>query len=157
MIVTRILGNVHEDGTPYASGHLEKVVLPVAELSKRIQRVTSDHGRELGVRLPAGSADLKDGDVLFAEDGNAVVVSVEASDVLVIAPRSVGEALFAAHSLGNRHLQAQFFGVDSEYGAEVLVCQYDHTVEDFLIHHGVPFSRQDRIMSVPFRHAEHTH
>ncbi|MDP5225774.1 MULTISPECIES: urease accessory protein UreE [Arthrobacter] len=157
MIVTQILGNIHDPGNPHTAVHHEKVVLPVAALAKRIQRLTSDHGRELGLRLPAGSEDLRDGDVLLAEDGNAVVVSVESSDVLVIAPRTVSEALFAAHSLGNRHLQAQFFGPDSEYAAEVMVCQYDHTVEDFLDHHGVPYSRQDRIMAVPFRHAEHTH
>ena len=35
--------------------HQEKVVLPSAELVKRIQRVTTDHGRELGIRLPSGS------------------------------------------------------------------------------------------------------
>lgn len=157
MIVTSILGNIHDEDHPFPAGHREKVTLPVADLAKRIQRVTSDHGRELGIRLPAGSPDLRDGDVLFAEEGNAVVVAVEASDVLVIAPRSIGEALFAAHSLGNRHLQAQFFGPASDYAADVMVCQYDHTVEDFLNHHHVPYSRQERVMAVPFRHAEHTH
>ncbi|MFK0071988.1 MULTISPECIES: urease accessory protein UreE [Arthrobacter] len=157
MIVTSILGNIHDEDHPFPAGHREKVTLPVADLAKRIQRVTSDHGRELGIRLPAGSPDLRDGDVLFAEEGNAVVVAVEASDVLVIAPRSIGEALFTAHSLGNRHLQAQFFGPDSDYAADVMVCQYDHTVEDFLNHHQVPYSRQERVMAVPFRHAEHTH
>jgi Urease accessory protein UreE len=157
MIVTKILGNVHDEGSPYAAGHQETVTLPVADLAKRIQRVVSDHGRELGIRLPADASDLRDGDVLHAEDGNAVVVSVEATDVLVIAPRTVAEALFTAHSFGNRHLQAQFFGPDSEYAAEVMVCQYDHTVVDFLEHHRVPYSRQERVMAVSFRHAEHTH
>ena len=54
-------------------------------------------------------------------------------------------------------LQAQFFGGSSEYGAEVMVCQYDHTVEDYLKHVGVPYDRQERVMRVPFRHAEHSH
>jgi urease accessory protein len=86
-----------------------------------------------------------------------IVVSVLPTDVLVIAPRTIHEMGVVAHSLGNRHLQAQFFDAESEYGADTMVCAYDHTVEDYLIHVGVPFSRQERVMPVPFRHAEHSH
>jgi urease accessory protein len=160
VIIEKILGNLHElpdqDGE-YAGLHREKVVLPSAELVKRIQRVTTDHGKEIGIRLPAGSADLRDGDVLYVGKDNMIVVSVLPTDVLVIAPRSIHEMGIVAHSLGNRHLQAQFFEASSEYGADVMVCAYDHTVEDYLKHVGVPYDRQERIMPVPFRHAEHSH
>lgn len=157
MIVTEILGNANDDEARYAGLHHEVVSLPVAQLAKRIQRVTTDHGRELGVRLPTDAPELRDGDVLLVDETGAVLVRVESSDVLVIAPRTIGEALFVAHSLGNRHLPAQFFDAASEFGAEVMVCQYDHTVQHFLEHHGVPFGREDRTMAVPFRHVEHTH
>lgn len=166
MIVTEILGNVYDGGASaaYDGCHRERVVLPSAALAKRIQRVRSDHGTELGIRLPPGAPDLRDGDILAVRRdgvGSIVVVSVEATDVLVIAPRTIGEALFAAHSLGNRHLQAQFLSVDSgeggQPGQDVMVCQYDHTVQDFLDRHGIPYSREERVMAVPFRHAEHTH
>ncbi|MGH7752951.1 MAG: urease accessory protein UreE, partial [Gemmatimonadales bacterium] len=116
-----------------------------------------DHGKELGIRLPSGSGDLRDGDILAVEEANLIVVSVLPTDVLVIAPRTIHEMGVVAHSLGNRHLQAQFFDAASEYAAEVMVCQYDHTVEDYLKHVGVPYNRQERVMPVPFRHAEHTH
>lgn len=163
MIITEILGNLHEEaGAKLAEGrHLEKVVLPSADLVKRIQRLTTDHSTELGLRLPSGSPDLKDGDILALEDkgehGNAIVISVLPTDVLVISASSIVEMAFVAHSLGNRHLQAQFFDKNSDYQAEVMVVQYDHTVEDFLKHHKVAYSRQERVMPVPFRHAEHTH
>ncbi len=83
--------------------------------------------------------------------------SVLPTDVLVITPTSIMQMGFVAHSLGNRHLQAQFFDADSDYHAEVMVVQYDHTVEEFLTHHAVPYSREEHVMPVPFRHAEHTH
>ena len=85
------------------------MVLPSALLVKRIQRVTTDHGKELGIRLPTGSGDLRDGDILAVADDNIIVISVLPTDVLVIGPRTIHEMGVVAHSLGNRHLQAQFF------------------------------------------------
>ena len=89
MIIEKILGNLHEHPDAYAGHHKEKVVLPSALLVKRIQRVTTDHGKELGIRLPTGSGDLRDGDILAADDTNLIVISVLPTDVLVIAPRSI--------------------------------------------------------------------
>jgi urease accessory protein len=157
MIIERVIANRHDlPETELAGLHEEKVALPSSELVKRIQRVTTDHSREIGIRL-ASPGDLRDGDILFRDESNVIVVSVLPSDVLVIAPRSIREMGTVAHSLGNRHLQAQFFDAGSEYRAEVMVVQYDHTVEDYLQHMQVPYSRQERVMPVPFRHAEHTH
>ncbi|OMH32275.1 urease accessory protein UreE [Tersicoccus sp. Bi-70] len=161
MIVEEIAGNLAElTDEERARVHVERVMLPSADLVKRIQRVTTDHGRELGLRLkaaPGRDGDLKDGDILLREDAGLVAVAVLPTDVLVIAPTSVLQMGVTAHSLGNRHLQSQFFDADSAYGADVMVVQYDHTVQDWLEHHGVPFERQQRVMPVPFRHAEHTH
>lgn len=161
MIIESIVCNLH-DLTPSARAelearHIERINLDGAGLTKRIQRLETDHGRELGLRLPGGSADLRDGDVLLEDGDDVVIVSVLPADVLVIRPENIEQALFAAHSLGNRHLPAQFFGTDSEYGAEVMVVQHDRTVVAFLEEQEIPHSRQDRVMPVPFRHAEHTH
>lgn len=164
MIIEAILGNKFDpasdtfDPAVLAGLHEEKVLLPSALLVKRIQRVTTDHGRDVGIRLAGDTvADLRDGDVLHIDEKGAIVISVEHTDVLVIAPRTIKEMGVVAHNLGNRHMQAQFFGEDSEYGAQVMVLAYDHTVEDYLKHVGVPYSRQERVMPVPFRHAEHSH
>ena len=161
MIVEQVIGNMADLPREELEGlHVEKVVLPSADLVKRFQRVTTDHGRTLGLRLrsPQGrDGDLADGDILFRDGSGLVAVSVEATDVLVIAPRSVTEMGVTAHALGNRHLQAQFFDASSEYDAEVMVVQFDHTVADYLDSQQVPYQRQDRVLPVPFRHAEHTH
>ena len=64
MIIEKVLGNTHDlppGSDPYAGLHREKVVLPSAQLVKRVQRVTTDHGKELGIRLSSGSGDLRDG------------------------------------------------------------------------------------------------
>lgn len=156
MLVTEITRNIHEEPLP-PGVHLELVTLPSPQLVKRIQRVRTDHDREVGIRLASGAPDLRDGDVLHLEQDNAIVVRVESTDVLVIQARSILEMAVTAHTLGNRHLQAQFFGAESEYGAEVMVVQYDHTVQAYLDDADVPYERQQRIMPKPFRHSEHTH
>lgn len=156
MLVSELKGNVHESPLPEGI-HVETVTIPGEGRVKRIQRVRTDHGRELGIRLPVNAPDLKDGDILDLTDANAIIVRVEPTDVLVIMPRSVLEMGVVAHSLGNRHLQAQFFGTDSDYQADVMVVQYDHTVVQYLDAAGAPYERQQRVMRTPFRHAEHTH
>jgi len=161
VIVEKIVGNLADLPREERDGlHVEKVVLAGADLVKRIQRVTTDHGREIGLRLaaaPGRDGDLRDGDILLRDATGVVAVAVLPSDVLVIAPRTLAEMGVTAHSLGNRHVQAQFFDADSEYGAEVMVIQFDHTVQDYLDRHQVPYERQDRVMPVPFRHTEHNH
>ena len=52
MIIESISGNIHDlPGEELEGVHVENVVLPLADLTKRIQRVRSDHGTELGIRL----------------------------------------------------------------------------------------------------------
>ena len=163
MIIESISGNIHDlPGEELEGVHVENVVLPLADLTKRIQRVRSDHGTELGIRLAPGAPDLREGDILLRDERGIVVVRLEPTDVLVIAPATVREMGVVAHNLGNRHLPAQFFGPeepfpDLEGHDGVMVIQYDHTAEHYLEHLGVRHARMERSMPVPFRHAEHTH
>lgn len=158
MLITEVLGNRSELSETELNGKTEeRLVLTNLDLTKRIQRGTTDGGREIGLRLPSGFGELHDGDILASDGDLLITVSVEPSDVLVIRAESICEMAFVAHSLGNRHLQAQFFDADSEYGQEVMVVQYDHTVEHFLEHAKTPFTREQRVMPEAFRHAEHSH
>lgn len=124
---------------------------------KRIQRVATQGGTEIALRLPNDFREIADGDVLFRDDANLVLAKILPTDVLVIRPRTIYEMGVVAHSLGNRHMQAQFFDKDSEFAGEVMVVRYDHTTEHFLNHVEVPYERGDYVMPHAFRHAEHTH
>ena len=117
MLITEIRGNLHEQPLPEGI-HVETITVPSAQLVKRIQRLRTDHGNEVGLRLPSGAPDLRDGDILALDDTNAVVIRVEASDVLVIRARTIHEMAVVAHTLGNRHLQAQFPGYFQRLAAD---------------------------------------
>ena len=108
MIIESIVTNIEEmEKEELIKRHKEKVFLESADLVKRIQRVTTDHGKEIGIRLK-NPRDLVAGDVLFMDDKNMIIVDVLSDDLLVISPRSLKEMGTIAHQLGNRHLPAQF-------------------------------------------------
>lgn len=157
MIIDHIAGNRSDLPAAALAGlREERVPLTNAQLLKRIQRVTTESGEEIGLRLEK-QQELRDGDILHRDDERLITIAALPSDVLVIAPEDIRSMGFVAHSLGNRHLQAQFFGPESEYGKPVMVVQYDHTVEDFLQHTNTPHTREQRVMPAAFRHAEHSH
>jgi urease accessory protein len=147
MIIEKVLGNLStiEKRTP----HVERVYLESDLLVKRIQRVSTDHGREIGIRLK-DNKDLVDGDILHMDEKNMIVISVKEDDVLVIMPTSIGQMGDIAHQLGNRHLPAQFKG-------DEMLIQYDYLVEELLKQVKVPYKRENRKVGQAFRHIGHSH
>jgi urease accessory protein len=150
LIVEQIITNIEEmEKEEIIKRHIEKVYLESAHLVKRIQRVTTDHGREVGIRLK-DPRDLVAGDVLHMDDKNLIVVDVLSDDLLVIQPRSLNEMGTIAHQLGNRHLPAQFEEND-------MLVQYDYLVEELLQELQIPYKREDRKVKQAFRHIGHSH
>ncbi|GAA0136252.1 urease accessory protein UreE [Paenibacillus sp. YSY-4.3] len=129
--------------------HLERVYLHSDDLLKRIQRVVTDHGRELGISL-VQSTSLNHGDVLYMDDNSLIVVEVVPEEVLAIRPRNMQEMGDIAHKLGNRHLPAQF-------EEERMLVQYDYLVEDLLKQSDVPYTCEKLKVKQPFRPIGHSH
>ncbi|WP_260286684.1 urease accessory protein UreE [Peribacillus aracenensis] len=150
MIIEKIVTNLEKmDTNEIKKRHIEKVYLESAHLMKRIQRVKTDHGNELGIRLKE-PRDLLAGDVLYMDDKNMIVIDVLSDDLLVISPRSIKEMGTIAHQLGNRHLPAQF-------EEDEMLVQYDYLVEELLLELGIPFKREERKVKQAFRHIGHSH
>lgn len=147
MIITEIIGNV--DDISSAGRHIERVYLSSDDLVKRIQRVTTDHGKEVGIRLMEPK-DLMDGDILYMDERNMIVVSVKSDDLLVLRPSSIRQMGEIAHQLGNRHLPAQF-------EEEEMLVQYDYLVEELLVQLEIPYTREERKVKKAFRHIGHSH
>jgi urease accessory protein len=147
MIITEIIGNV--DDISSAGRHIERVYLSSDDLVKRIQRVTTDHGKEVGIRLTEPK-DLMDGDILYMDERNMIVVSVTSDDLLVLRPSNMKQMGEIAHQLGNRHLPAQF-------EEEEMLVQYDYLVEELLVQLEIPYTREERKVKKAFRHIGHSH
>ncbi|TYR81720.1 urease accessory protein UreE [Priestia megaterium] len=147
MLIETIVGNVAtlEKRAP----HVERVYLESDHLLKRVQRVVTDHGNELGIRLK-DNRELVDGDILYMDDKNMIVINVLEDDLITIQPVSIQQMGDIAHQLGNRHLPAQF------EGDEMLV-QYDYLVEELLQQLNIPYKREKRKVQKAFRHIGHSH
>lgn len=150
MIIEKIVGNlINMEVSEIEKRHIEKVRIDSDDLVKRIQRLKTDHDREIGVRLK-DPKDLLDGDILFMDDKNMIVIDVLSDDVIAIQPKDIHEMGVIAHQLGNRHLPAKF------EGNEMLV-QYDYLVEDLLKKQEISFKRENRKVREAFRHIGHSH
>ena len=88
MIIEEIQGNIANLSQDEKQKHVEKVYLENSDLVKRIQRVKTDHGNEIGIRLKQ-PIDLQYGDILYQDDTNMIIVDVNSEDLLVIKPRSL--------------------------------------------------------------------
>ena len=150
MIFNQVLGNIN-DIEDLNNVHIEKIYITSEESLKRIMRVNSDHNHEYGIAL-SENIELKDGDILYHDDKNIIIVKIKGDDVLVIKPNSMTDMGIIAHSLGNRHLQAQF-----EDGK--MIIQYDALVEGELKRDNINYSRENLKLKKAFRHVEfgHTH
>lgn len=88
MIIEEIQGNIANLSAEEKNKHVEKVYLENSDLVKRIQRVKTDHGNELGIRLKQ-PIDLQYGDILYQDETNMIIVDVNSEDLLVIKPRNL--------------------------------------------------------------------
>ena len=150
MIFNQVLGNIN-DIKDLNNLHIEKIYISSEDSLKRIMRVNSDHNHEYGIAL-SENIELKDGDILYHDDKNIIIVKIKGDDVLVIKPNSMTDMGIIAHALGNRHLQAQF-----EDGK--MIIQYDALVEGELKRDNINYSRENLKLKKAFRHVEfgHTH
>ncbi|MCA0992788.1 urease accessory protein UreE [Pseudalkalibacillus hwajinpoensis] len=145
MIISEIKGNIHEEKE--AQPHVERVYLRSDELVKRIQRVKTDHGKEIGIKL-SKPVDLIDGDILHRTSENVIVISVLEDEVIVIQPDSLKQMGEVAHMLGNRHLPAQFEGNE-------MIVQHDYLVVRLLTEMNVTHVIEERKMKEAFKYIGH--
>ncbi|MEY8661385.1 urease accessory protein UreE [Ligilactobacillus faecis] len=106
MILTKVFANVDEinDLELY---HIETCLVKSDDLTKRILRVTSDHGNDYGIRLEDDSEGLENGSAFKIGPKRLVVLSVLPDEVIKIVPEDIDDMGVLAHLLGNLHKPVQ--------------------------------------------------
>lgn len=82
---------------------LDTVSLQWFEADRRIIRTTTTGGREIAFRLLKEGQRLHHEDVVYLDKQLAIVVQIEPSEVMVLAPQTLPEMARACYEIGNKH------------------------------------------------------
>lgn len=101
MFSTGIQGNLSQFET--GSKEIDYVQLNWSDANKHILHLSTQAGRNIGIRKPGGFA-LHDGDVIYNDDHLVVAVNVKPCEVLRVHLHDVELAAHVGYELGKRHL-----------------------------------------------------
>ena len=121
-VVAEVLGNLSD--FDHGVEAVDELELTADDRERAHRRVRSKGNRELIISLPRG-AELHDGDVVYVDNGVAVVVVAAPEDVLEVSPRTTREWALAAYQLGNLHRPARFL-------ADAILTPYDRSTQEVL-------------------------
>ena len=126
---------------PEPPARLEVIDLPMTSHDRRRvrPRLTAPNGREFVLELPTGTV-LQVDRPLHVGGGTAYVIRAAPEEVLVIEPRSLDEAAFVGHLIGNLHRD-----IDTE--EDQIIALWDAPLERRLKQAGVPVVRERRPFS----------
>ncbi len=148
-----MLGNLTELDQPVEA--VDELDLTAEERERAHLRARSRGNRELIISLPRGE-ELHDGDVVYIEDGVAVVVAAAPEDVLEVNPRTTREWALTAYQLGNLHRPARFL-------PDAILTPYDRSSAETLRALGVATHRLkrglvgERCRTLAHHHHDHLH
>jgi urease accessory protein len=83
---------------------VDKLPLEWYECSKRILHKRTESGREVTIKFLKEAQNLKQDDVLYADQALIVVVEILPCEAIVLQPASMYEMAFVCYEIGNKHL-----------------------------------------------------
>lgn len=108
--------------TPPPGSRLERLVLTWEQRNKSRQRVASERGRELVIKLATGTR-LPPGTVVWVGEGVHVEVAAADEEVWLIRTADARTLARVAYEIGNRHFPL-------EIGDASIAVLYDHTLAE---------------------------
>ena len=102
MIIHEIVGNSKDLSLDVRE--IDLLQMEWFEVSKRIQRRTTQAGREIAIKFLKEGQRLHQDDVLFIDDNYAIVVDILPCDALIVHPESLLEMGSVCYEIGNKHL-----------------------------------------------------
>ncbi len=104
MLIKEVIGR--ESQYDLTDFEVDTLKLEWYELNKRIQRRKTTSGREIALKFTSESVALKDGDLLYCNSDEKVVIVVRVIDTLtiVISPANMLEMATICYEIGNKHM-----------------------------------------------------
>ena len=134
-------------GPPPTGSIADAVELTWEQRQKTRQILTTQAGREIGIKLPTGTR-LAPGCVAYVGDGYHVTVVAAAEDVWIVPCADRLSLARVAYELGQRHLPVELDGDRVAVG-------YDHTLEELWRRLGVRGLRRRQPFLAEPAHSHH--
>lgn len=135
MILNKVIGNIN-DGFLFPIEKIELVELAWEDMGKRRLRKQTSARRDVGI-VRNQKEPFMDGDILYFDEGTAIVLRLQETEVLVMEPRGIKEMGAVCYHLGNRHMPVLILD-------EFVICPYDRTLLPFMEKIGVKYCRDKR-------------
>jgi urease accessory protein len=135
MLIKEKIGNLSsfkDEGRP-----IERLSLEWFETSKRIMHKRTGAGKEVVLKFLDKSPNLRQDDILFADEHSLIVVEILSCDAIVIIPRSTYEMAYVCYEIGNKHLPLFF-------EENLLMIPFDEPAYKQLLALGLAVTRQKR-------------
>lgn len=147
MLVEKIQGNIHNMEVNNKS--IDEVYVDWFDVNKKIMKKTSKNGKEVGIKL-AKPVTLKDGDVLYSNDSEVLVITIPECEAISIVPTTMNEMGRICYEIGNKHIP--LFLKEDE-----IIVNYDEPLFKLLDKKGFKPKKTMRKLVNALEHHHHEH
>lgn len=106
MIITKKIGNL--ESFTVGNRAIDRLYLQWYETSKRILHKKTESGKNIVIRALNESQNLRNDDVLFADDQCLIAVEIVECEAIVLQPKNMHEMAVVCYEIGNKHLPLFF-------------------------------------------------
>jgi urease accessory protein len=142
MLVQNKIGNL--SNFEINQRRVDYILLEWHEARKRILRKTTQSGKEISTRFLNENPELTEGDILFEDDTEIIVVTILPCNCIVIHPKNMFEMASACYEIGNKHLPLF-------YEAEALLIPSDLPLLKLLSAQGYDVKEEKRKLLQPLK------
>ena len=142
MIITQKAGNINS--LPPGARSIDTLLLEWYETNKRILYKQTSCGQKISIKFLQENPDWKEGDLVFADEDNLIVVEIIPCDAIVIIPSTIMEAAAISYEIGNKHLPLFYF--ENE-----LLIPFDQPLHRLLLLRGYIIKIEKRKLETPLK------
>lgn len=142
MVITAKAGNLNS--VKQGERKVDTLLLEWYETNKRILHKQTAGGQKISTRFLQENPDWKEGDLLFADENNLIVVEIIPCEAIVITPATLMEAAAISYEIGNKHLPLFYF--ENE-----LLIPFDQPLHRLLLLRGYTIKIEKRKLENPLK------
>jgi urease accessory protein len=134
----------HISNVEIGNREIDYLQLDWFETGKRILHKKTTSGQEVVMKFLRENQQLGQGDILFADEAQLIVVDIRPCECLIIKPRSNFELASLCFEIGNKHLPLF-------YQDEKLLVAYDAPLFRLLVSSGYDVIKEDARLENPLK------